>query len=50
LVATIGELSCNCLNNVSTGQRDAAASGSAYYWPSADVLRGGAAGEDGARK
>jgi hypothetical protein len=27
------ERNCNCLNNVSTGQRDAAASGSAFYWP-----------------
>ena len=32
--ATYGvERNCNCLNNVSTGARDAAASGSAYYWP-----------------
>ena len=34
IAATFGvERNCNCLNNVSTGQRDAAASGSAYYWP-----------------
>ena len=34
IAATYGvERNCNCLNNVSTGQRDAAASGSAYYWP-----------------
>src|SRR5678816_652801 len=34
ITATFGvERNCNCLNNVSTGQRDAAASGSAYYWP-----------------
>ena len=34
IAATFGvERNCNCLNNVSTGQRDAAASGSAFYWP-----------------
>ena len=34
IAATYGvERNCNCLNNVSTGQRDAAASGSAFYWP-----------------
>ena len=34
IAATYGvERNCNCLNNVSTGMRDAAASGSAKYWP-----------------
>ena len=34
IAATYGvERNCNCLNNVALGMRDAAASGSAKYWP-----------------
>ncbi|MBI3049343.1 MAG: TonB-dependent receptor [Acidobacteria bacterium] len=34
ITATWGvERNCNCLNNVALGMRDAAASGSAFYWP-----------------